>query len=331
MLRLVGSGDPRTRLRAMRDGLAAVRLMAVGAGLRTGLLDLVRDEPGTVGELARRGGWSDEAAVEALLRVLESTGLVAARHGTWSATRRGRALLADDVARASYDGFSGFHTALYRDIEDQLTGRRARRDVIEKGDVIARLSRAMDPFVHDVIGDEVAERRPGRILDVGCATGSHLVHMLRLAPTATGVGVETDPAAAAMARDTVARAGLTGRAEVVEADIREVLAGGDRFDLALLANVIYYLPVDERVPLLRSVAEHVRPGGAVVVVTNALNRSLFSRHFDLLLRAQEGAMALPTLDRLEAQLRQAGLVPGRPRRIAPGEPLTAVVATRPSG
>jgi hypothetical protein len=37
-------------------------------------------------------------------------------------------------------------------------------------------------------------------------------------------------------------------------------------------------------------------------------------------------MELPRTDELLAQLRQAGLQPGEPQRIAPGEPLVAVVA-----
>jgi hypothetical protein len=40
-------------------------------------------------------------------------------------------------------------------------------------------------------------------------------------------------------------------------------------------------------------------------------------------------MELPTLADLSGQLRAAGLAPGRPRRIAMGEPLAAMMATRP--
>lgn len=329
MLRLARDGDVRTRLRAMRDAQAAVRLAAVGAGLRTGLLDAARDAPGTPAQLGAHGGWTDEATVRGLLHVLASLGLVSERHDRWRVTRRGRLLLEDDVARAAYDGFSDFHTGLYGGIELRLADGPRRRDVVEKGDVIARLSKGMDPFVLDVLTKEVRERQPHRILDVGCATGTHLAHMLRLSPTASGVGIDVDHAAAAMARRTVADAGLGDRAEVVEGDVREVLGPGGGFDLALLANVVYYLPLDERVPLLRSVADRVVVGGAVVVVTTALTDATFSRHFDLLLRSQEGAMGLPDLDQLRDQLRRAGLVPGKTHRVAPGDPLTAVVATRP--
>ena len=56
---------------------------------------------------------------------------------------------------------------------------------------------------------------------------------------------------------------------------------------------------------------------------------LVSRHFDLLLRAQAGAMELPDADDLVDQLRAAGLQPEPPQRIAPGTPLVAVRATLP--
>lgn len=329
MLRLARDGDMRTRLTAMRDGQAAVRVAAVGAGLRTGILDATREASGTPAAIAARAGWTGEATVLGLLHVLASLGLVSERDGHWRTTRHGRLLLEDDVARAAYEGFSDFHTGLYDDLEHQLAGGPRRRDVAEKGDVIARLSRAMDPFVRDVLTREVGDRQPRRVLDVGCATGTHLAHAMRLLPEATGVGIEVDPAAAAMARRTLDEAGLGDRVDVVEGDVRESLGDVAEFDLALLANVVYYLPVDERVPLLRSVSDRVVPGGAVVVVTTALTDATFSRHFDLLLRTQEGAMSLPGLDQLCAQLREAGLVPGRPRRVAPGEPLTAVVATKP--
>ena len=329
MLQMARSGDFRARLRAVRDGQAAVRLAAVGAGLRTGVLDHLREAPSTATELAKRAGWSDESILEGLLQVLASLGLVRPTRDGWELSARGRAVLEDDVVRATYEGFSDYHTGLYDHIERQLTGVSARRDVIDKGDVIARLSRAMDPFVLDALGKEVQERQPKRVLDVGCATGSHLVHMLQVSPTATGVGIEVDHAAATMARVAVTDLGLASRADVVEGDVRQVLdpsMGG--FDFALLANVVYYLPVRERVPLLRAVAERLEPGGALLIVTTALSDAPFSRHFDLLLRAQQGEMELPAIDILADQLREAGLTPGKARRITPGEPLTALVATK---
>ena len=129
----------------------------------------------------------------------------------------------------------------------------------------------------------------------------------------------------------MAQAGLGERARIVRGDVRELLAAEPetRFDLVLLANLIYYVPVEERVDFLRGFADRLDPGGRVMVVTTALTDDAFSRHFDLLLRAHDGGRELPDLDLLADQLRQAGLEPEPPRRIAPGEPLTSVVARKP--
>jgi SAM-dependent methyltransferase len=332
LIELLRGGDVRTRLSAVRAGRSAVRVAATGAALRTGLLDDLTRGPADAVGLAASRGWTAVDTLEALLQVLHGLGLVRRTGTTWRLAPRGRRILADDVVRASYEGFSGYHTGLYGEIEKQLSGGPPRRDILERGDLIARLSRAMDPFVLAALRRVVQEGVPRRVLDAGCGSGTHLAAILEAAPGATGVGVESDPKAALMARRTLAGAGLNGRAEVMQGDILDMLtegALGEDFDLALLANVIYYLPEPERVPLLSRMGDRLAPSGRLVVVTTALTGSTFSRHFDLLLRTQHGDMGLPTTEALTDQLRRAGLVPGAARRIAAGEPLVAVVARRP--
>jgi SAM-dependent methyltransferase len=144
------------------------------------------------------------------------------------------------------------------------------------------------------------------------------------------VGVESNPEAAALARAALQEERLGDRAEIVEADVAAYLRDepGETFDLVLLANVVYYVPFADRVALLRTLADRLERGGRLVVVTTALTDDSFSRHFDLLLRAQAGRLELPDVDVLREQLVEAGLVPVRSGRIAPGEPLTVVVAER---
>jgi SAM-dependent methyltransferase len=196
--------------------------------------------------------------------------------------------------------------------------------------VIAELSTVMQPFTDALLREVVSERRPGSVLDVGCGSGRQLATMLEAARGASGTGIELDPAASELARAHLAERGLADRAEVLTGDARELVADlPEPVDLALLANVVYYVPVDERVDLFGSLLGALRPGGVLVVVSTALLDDPFSRHFDLLLRAQEGRMELPDFGQLTAQLADAGFVPAAPRRIAYGEPLHAVVATRP--
>ena len=328
LLTLLRSGDLRTRLRVTRDGQAAIRLGLGAAALDTGVLDALAGGPATTAELARRVGAAGEDLLAAFLRVLAAAGLAREEGGRWSLAAGGRAVVDDDLVRASYEAFAGFHTGLYRELGPVLAGGSRRRDVVEQGGVIARVSAAFEPFVDAVLRETVAAGAPRRVLDVGCGAGLQLATMLAAAPGAEGVGVDTDEDAAALARRTLADRGLAERAQVLRADVRD-LAAESPFDLVLLANVVYYVPAGERVALLRSLAELLAPGGILLVVTTAATPQLVSRHFDLLLRAQQGAMELPEVDLLVDQLREAGLEPAAPRRIAPGTPLVAVSAVRP--
>lgn len=335
---MLRSGAPLTRLKAFRDGQAAVRMALVGAALELGVLDALSDRTATTRELvdalaAHDVPMSDVALFDAYLQVLAAAGLVDLDGSRWQLSRKSRSILEDDVARASYEAFSGYHVGLYRDLGAQLAGGPARRDITERGEVIARLSKALEPFVAATVADLVARQGPAHVLDIGCGAGRQLVTMLRAAPSATGTGIDTDPGAAALAEDTLQRNGLGDRARILVGDAREILGDAARIggpvDLALLANAIYYVPVQERVDFLREIAATLAPGGLLVTVSTVIGPALFSRHFDLLLRAQAGQMELPVAEQLTDQLRAAGLDPEEPQRIAPGEPLMAFVATKP--
>ncbi len=309
-----------------------MRIALVGAALELGILDTLRERPSTTHELANRHGLDDVDLLEAFVQVLVAAGIVD-HHGTrWVLTRKGRSILADDVARASYEAFSDYHVGLYRELGAQLRGGAARRDIAEKGEVIARLSRALEPFVTETLTELVDEHAPRRVLDIGCGAGQQLVTMLHNAPVATGVGIEADPAAAALAEDAMNQHGLGQRGRILVGDAREILDDTERIggpvDVALMANAIYYVPLAERVEVLRKVAGVLAPGGVLVVVSSVIARSVFSRHFDLLLRAQGRGMELPVVEELLGQLREVGLAPQNPRRVAPGEPLMAFVSTR---
>ncbi len=339
LLRLLRTGDLRARLRVTRDGQAALRLQVGSAALATGVLDALAQAPATTAEVAASTGVGDPDLLEAFLRVAAATGFLDGDpHGDgtrWRLTRTGRAVVDDDLVRVSYQGFGGFHTDLYRRLGPVLTGGARRRDITEQGELIARMAAGFDTFVHDLLVRTVTERRPRRVLDVGCGAGLQLAGMLEAAPGATGVGLDVDAGAAALATRTLRERGLAGRASVEAVDVRTAIAErtgalAEPVDLALLANVVYYLPPAEQVPLLRAVAGLLAPGGTMLVVTTAVTPQLFSRHMDLLLRAQEGGLQLPDAGALARQLAEAGLVPEPPRTVVPGAPLFAVSATRPA-
>ncbi|MFH5823676.1 SAM-dependent methyltransferase [Georgenia sp. AZ-5] len=330
---VAGAGDVRERLRVIRDGQAALRVATVHAGLSTGVLEALRTRR-TTEELAAALGATDLPLLESFLRALAVNGLVVTTPSGHVLTRRGRAVLGDDVVRAGYEAFGGFHTDLYRDLPAQLAGGPGRRDVEERGDVIARLSRAMEPLVRDALAAQVRAVAPRRVLDVGCGEGSLLAHMLAVAPGATGIGAELDDGAATRAEERLAAPGLARRATVFRGDVRRLLAAPEALrgpvDLVLLANVLYYVPPADRAEFLGSLAAELAPGGRIVIISTMAEPSAFSRHFALLLQAQAGRMQLPTPAEVEGVLRGLGLEVVTSRRVVPGAPLHLVAARRPA-
>lgn len=331
---LARAGNLRARVRANREGVAAIRLHLAGAAVDTGLLDALADGPLSTGELARRMGTDDEALLGAFVRVVASAGFVESRDEVaWRLTSSGRAVVEDDLVRAIYQAFPGFHTGLYRDLRRQLTGGPARRDVLEQGELIARVSAGFEPFVLDRLTRELTEQAPRRVLDVGCGAGLQLASMLTALPTAEGVGIDADADAAALTERTLHARGLADRGRVVHAGVHDASRArsgplAQPFDLAVLANVVYYVPMGERVALLRDVASLLAPHGVLFLVTSVVTPQLLSRHFDLLLRSQQGQMQLSDVDTLLDQVREAGLTPSPPRPIAPGAPVVTLTAER---
>ncbi len=333
--KIVRAGHPRARLRATRDGLAAVRIQLGAAAIGTGLLDTLATGDATTAELARRLGAVDEELLTAFLRVVASAGLVSGGEGRpWHLTARGRAVVDDELVRATYEAFSGLYTDIYRQMRPMLTGGGRRRDVAEHGALIAQISRGFEPLVTAALTRAVTERRPRRVLDIGCGAGLELAAMLESARDAYGVGVDLDAGAADLAEATLRERGLADRSAIVRADVRDPSARAtgplaEPFDLALLANVIYYLPMAERVPLLRDIAGLLAPGGLLFLVSTVATPQYFSRHFDLLLRSQEGQMEITDAATLVDQLAEAGFRVDRPRAVTPGAPVVTVTATRP--
>ncbi|HET6522750.1 MAG TPA: class I SAM-dependent methyltransferase [Geminicoccaceae bacterium] len=115
-------------------------------------------------------------------------------------------------------------------------------------DYLARLCRELD--------------RP-RVLDVGCASGQHLLH---LAPEIrAGVGVDVASRMIERARAAAGRHGAFGHLRFQFGDARTLAREAlGRFDLALFVGVLEHVP--DRLGALRAAADLLDAGGRLVVV-----------------------------------------------------------------
>jgi SAM-dependent methyltransferase len=225
------------------------------------------------------------ALLVAFLRLGVALGELRCRAGRWSLRgRRSKALAVPeaDTMRAMVQEAIGYDAAVYAGLAAHLRGAPPGDYPGATSAVIARSSRLVEPILAPWLRSLVAERQPRRVLDVGCGTGSYLVHAATAGgPKLTGLGVDLDAAVVDLARRRLADAGLAERFGVRHGDVRTVQLPAASFDLVLLFQNIDYFAEDQRPDLLRRLRGLLAPGGALLLASLFAGRWLAAAHDDL--------------------------------------------------
>jgi SAM-dependent methyltransferase len=319
-------------LLAWRDAAPFVRLHFLAVATDIGLLEELHHGPATTNQLGARLAIGDQALLGAFLRLGAGLGELRCRAGRWSLRgRRSKALAAPqaDTMRAMVAEAIGYDAAVYAGLAQHLRGAPPGDYLAATGAVIARASRLVEPVLAPWLQSLVAERRPRRILDVGCGTGIYLIHAATAGgPQLTGLGLDLDATVVGLARQQLADAGVAERFQVRQADIRTLQLPAASFDLVLLLQNIYYFAEDERPGLLRRLHGLLAPSGALVLASLFAGRSLAAAHYDLLFRATAGCGPLPRRQELDRQLHDAGFTTARWVQLIPLGSFHAVLAER---
>jgi SAM-dependent methyltransferase len=331
LLRLLREG----RLNALRGVSAELkpfyRLTYLAAAGEAGLLDRLAHGPATFESLAEFFAAREQGreALEAWLQLGVRLRLLELGPSGYALRGLARTLARpeNDAALAMVEEVAGLHHKLIA-----ATLPKIRRGELwtlddQDGELIARSSRILEAFQAEVIRQTVPEQGALRLLEIGCGSGIYLRYAADRNPSLTALGVELQPAVAAVARTNLRDWGLEGRVQVEDGDIR-AKTPGERFDIATLYNNIYYFPVAERVALLEHLATFLKTGGFLLLTTCCQGGSVGTEALNLWGAATRGAGRLPSEEELVGQLRQAGYGRVKAMNLIPGDRFMAFQAFR---
>lgn len=113
----------------------------------------------------------------------------------------------------------------------------------------------------EALVSRVVRRSPGTVLDIGCGWGELLLRVLAAAPTATGLGVDTDGELIARGNEAAGVRDLDDRVLLVERPVRD---DEEPADLVLCVGSSHAL-ADDPAEALARLATLVRPGGTLLL------------------------------------------------------------------
>ena len=301
------------------------------AALSEGLLALMRDQPASLDEIHRQlVGLPSESSAPGeeesrqKLKAWLDLGVLA---GELNLTSSGYSLhgrLSRQLAQPSNDALAAmFEEAwtLHHDLITQTPARLRQKRLFAladtDGELIARSSRILEPYIFEIVDVVVPKKGAYHLLEVGCGSGVYMRRACLRNPDLLAVGLELQPDVADFARRNLEGWGLAQRVRVDSGDIRHYTSA-ERFDLVTLHNNIYYFPIDERLALLRRLSDFLKPGGRLVVSTACLG-SLSTQILNLWAEMTAGAGALPQADAFCDLMSQAGFTAVKKTSLVAGE------------
>ncbi|MGK5631538.1 SAM-dependent methyltransferase [Streptomyces sp. URMC 123] len=310
------------------------RAAFLSAAARSGVLSLLAARPCDLGTLAGRlGVGRDAPLLGAWLDIGVRLGDLAWDDGCYRLRGTAAKALAgprQDAVAAALEEVVRFHTPVLLDAPAMLRDGRRLSLADQDGEVIARSSRVVQPFVEEAVDRVLRQRAPAptRLLEVGCGSGVHVRHAARRDPRLTALAIDLQEEVAARAAARMEAWGLADRVEVRQGDLR-TLDVEPQFDLVTLHNNIYYFPEAERGEVLERARALLAPGGTLLITTACRGGSIGLEVLDLWFACADFGGPLPREQELLQQMENAGFTGARARRLIPGERFYAFVAVNP--
>jgi 4-hydroxy-2,2'-bipyrrole-5-carbaldehyde O-methyltransferase len=233
----------------------------------------------------------------------------------------------NDAYRALLEEIVNYHYAYVMDTPTLLRKQEWFPFDREPGELIARSSRVSEPFIFEAVDAVIPPQGDFQLLEIGCGSGIHMQRACTRNPELRAVGLELQEKVAAIARRNIQAWGLENRAKIEHADVRNY-STHQKFDLVTLHQNIYYFPAQERENLFRYLKEYLKPGGQILLTSACQGGGPGIQGLNLQLSTTEGFSPLPDPDQLCQQLKAAGFVDVRTKRLIPFESFWAFRAAK---
>jgi SAM-dependent methyltransferase len=301
--------------------LGSMETINLFLGERLGWLDALASGPLTATELAEHTQTAERYAVEWLEMQAVYGNLTVVDHGPGSREERryglvpGASEVLIDRHSLNYLGaLPRIVAAVGRHIDELMSAYRTGGGVswaqlgADARETQAAINRpwfesqlapalASVPDLHEVL------TAPGaRIADIGCGEGWSTIALSLAYPDAAVVGVDIDEPSVVAARANAETAGVTERVSITRADGGR-LEEPDSIDAAFIFEALHDMP--RPVQVLTAIRQAVRPGGAVVVMDEAVADE-FTAPGDVVERAMYGYSTLVCLPDSLSSLPSAG-------------------------
>ncbi len=328
---LIGSGQVPFLFSLMLELRCYHRLAFVGAALSSGLLRRLEAGPVPLEVLSAEFNVapSMREGLETWLQLGVALGEL--RAGAEGYTLRGKLSrrlcnAANDAAAAFVEEIAMLHHFIITQSPERLRQGRPFTLADQDGRLVARSSRLAEPFICEALDALIPRQGPVRLFEIGCGTAAYIRHAAARNPQLTALGLELQPAVAALAAANIAGWNLGSRVVIETGDVLQ-RNPKPLFDIATLHQIIYYFPVERRVSVLQHVRGFLRPGGRLLLTTYCQGRGLGAGLINLWGTMTEGCGRLPTTAEMADQLAEAGFVRVTRRSLIPGESLHAFVGT----
>ena len=215
-----------------------------------------------------------------------------------------------------------YYNSAYRHFNDRLHGAPDGNYLEIHGDLIARASKMLDPFINLFIEKHIEKNKKIRVLEAGCGSGIYLKKAYEVNKKMHGIALDYDEAVVKQAEDNINTWGLKDSFDVIQGDIFDLDEEYmNSFDLVTMYNMIYYFPVKKRLELLKKVKTYLNQNGTVLLVSSEQGRkaSAGTANLDVINRSIEGCYEIPQNGEIEMLLKNAGFTLLKKESLFPGE------------